>query len=76
MEEVNNIKIFSSNIKTYKSYTEPKFISNKKLANSNSLTEINKSKSPKYNSETSKKKKRFPRAISEKVFFDHLRNNK
>ena len=75
MEEDNNIKSFSSNIKTYKSYTEPKFISNKKLANSKCLTEINKSKSPKYNSETSKKKKRFPRAISEKVFFDHYDKN-
>ena len=71
MEEQNNIRTIGSSIKPYKSYTEPKFISNRKLYNSSSMKNLNTLKSAKVNSEGIKKKRGFPRSSSQKMFFDH-----
>ena len=71
MEGGNNIRTISSNTKQYKSYTEPKYTSNKKVYNTDSITEHNNAKTYKVNSNNSKKKKLFPRSISAKILFDH-----
>ena len=71
MEEENNIKTINSNLKSYKSNTEPKFESQNHLNNYNSMTDINNAKTLKVHSEKSKRKKRVSRSISEKAFFDH-----
>ena len=71
MEEQNNIRIINFNNKPYKSFTEPIFDSNKKLYNYNTMTNLENIKQSKIHSENSKKKKRLPRAISVKGFFDH-----
>ena len=44
MEEENNIKTINSNLKSYKSNTEPKFESQNHLNNYNSMTDINNAK--------------------------------
>ena len=70
MEEENNNMSINTNIKTYKSHTEPKFESKKHLYNSNSMTDLNNAKTVKVNSSKSKNKRHYPRSTSEKVF-DH-----
>ena len=71
MERGNNIRTISSNTKQYKSYTEPKYTSNKRVYNTDSITELNNAKTYKVDSNKSKKKRFFPRSISAKVLFDH-----
>ena len=66
MDEDNNAKTISSNMKPFKSFTEPRSVSNKKIY----VTDSNERKSNKM-SDNSQKKRRFPRSISEKVIFDH-----
>ena len=79
MEEENNIRTISTNTKQYKSYTEPKLISNAKLYDSISMTDLNNSTkqltSAKMKSGNSKKNKNTFRSISEKTFFDHYDKN-
>ena len=72
MEGENNIRTISPNSKAYKSFTEPKFISGKRIYNLDSLTDINtNTKSIKLHSDNTKIKKKFPRSISVKTYFDH-----
>ena len=72
MEGENNIRTISPNTKAYKSFTEPKFISGKRIYNLESLTDLNtNTKSIKLHSDNTKVKKKFPRSISVKTYFDH-----
>ena len=75
MEEENNNMSINTNIKTYKSHTEPKFESKNHLYNSNSMTDLNNAKTVKVNSSKSKNKRHYPRSTSAKVFFDHYDKN-
>ena len=72
MEGENNIKTISPSSKVYKSLTEPKFISGKRIYNLDLLTDLNtNTKSIKLHSDNTKMKKKFPRSISVKTYFDH-----
>ena len=71
MEEQNNYRTLNENIRPYKSFTEPKYISKKKLYNSNSVKDINASNTVKVKSEAAKKKRGLPKSLSQKMFFDH-----
>ena len=72
MELENNIRTISANSKPYKSFTEPKLNSEKRIYNLDSILDINTNTiSTKLQSDNIKKKKKFPRSISVKGFFDH-----